>query len=89
MHAFPPSLPPSLSLAIIMVEMLTHESPFYEYLDYVEIDEVLDAIAGRKKLSMQLPQVRVSGEEGGREKIDEWGGSWGKEGGGKGNKLGR
>ena len=54
-----PSLPPSLSLAIIMVEMLTHESPFYEYLDYVEIDEVLDAIAGRKKLSMQLPQVRV------------------------------
>ena len=42
-----------------MVEMLTHESPFYEYLDYVEVDEVLDAIAGRKKLSTQLPQVRV------------------------------
>ena len=26
---------------------------------------------------------------GGGRNIDEWGGSWGKEGGGKGNKLGR
>ena len=40
-----------------MVEMLTQESPFNEYLDYVEVDEILDAIAGRKKLSTQLPQV--------------------------------
>ena len=40
-----------------MMEMLTHESPFYEYLDYVEVDELLDAIAGRKKITAQLPQV--------------------------------
>ena len=57
----PPPLPSSHppSLAIIMMETLTHESPFYEYLDYVEVDEVLDAIAGRKIISAQLPQVFV------------------------------
>lgn len=76
----PPSLPVFRSLAIIMVEMLTQESPFNEYLDYVEVDEILDAIAGRKKLSTQLPQVCLCQgmNEEKRENIERWGGSWGR-----------
>ncbi len=45
------------SLAIIMVEVLTHEAPFNDYLDYLEVDEVLDAVAGLKKITAQLPQA--------------------------------
>ena len=45
------------SMAMIMVETLTHESPFNEYLDYVDIDDLLQAVAGQKNINSQLPPV--------------------------------
>lgn len=45
------------SMAMIMVEILTHESPFNEYLDYVDIDDLLQAIAGQQNINSQLPPV--------------------------------
>ena len=45
------------SFGVIMVDILTHESPFNDYLDYLEVDEILDAVAGRKKITAQLPQA--------------------------------
>ena len=56
---YPPPPPLSLSLAIIMVEVLTHETPFNDFLDYLEVDDVLDAIAGKKSITSQLPQVMI------------------------------
>ena len=50
------SLPPhACSLGIIMAEVLTMDTPFNEFMDYVEIQEVLDAIAGRISLKKLLP----------------------------------
>ena len=46
------------SMAMIMVEILTHESPFNEYLDYVDVDDILQAIAGQKNINSQLPPVK-------------------------------
>lgn len=58
MSPFSPSLSPSLcSLAIIMVEVLTHEAPYQDLLDFLEMDDILAAITGRKKITAQLPQV--------------------------------
>ena len=48
------------SMAMIMLEVLTHESPYHEYLDYVDIDDLLQAIAGSKTITSQLPQVLPS-----------------------------
>ena len=45
------------SMAMIMVEVQTHEAPYNEYLDYVDIDELLEAIAGQKNINSQLPPV--------------------------------
>lgn len=45
------------SMAMIMVEVLTHESPFQEYLDYVGVDDLLQAIAGKININSQLPPV--------------------------------
>ena len=39
-----------------MSEILTKEPAYYEYLDYMEIDDVLDCIAGRKCLQ-DIPQA--------------------------------
>ena len=44
------------SLGIIMAEVLTVDTPFYELLDYVEVQDVLDAIAGRISIKKLLPQ---------------------------------
>ena len=49
------------SLGIIMCEVLTMEAPFQECLDYVEVKDVLDAIAGRKSLSSELPASLLRG----------------------------
>ena len=38
-----------------MAEVLTMDTPFNELLDYVEIQDVLDAIAGRSSLKKLLP----------------------------------
>lgn len=38
-----------------MAEVLTLETPFQEFLDYVEVKDVIDALAGRISLSSQLP----------------------------------
>ena len=40
-----------------MSEVLTMETPFYEFLDYVEVQDVLDAIAGRVSIKKLLPQA--------------------------------
>ena len=53
----PPTPSPLYSLAIIMVEILTHDAPYHEYLDYVEVQDILDAVAGRKTITSQLPQA--------------------------------
>ena len=45
------------SLGIIMAEVLTMDTPFNELLDYVEIQDVLDAIAGRVSLKKLLPST--------------------------------
>lgn len=45
------------SLAIIMVEMLTHDLPFSDLMNYVDIADVLRAVAGVTNVSSQLPQV--------------------------------
>ena len=45
------------SMAMIMVEMLTREAAFNEYLDYVDINDLLAAIAGRKNINSDLPAV--------------------------------
>ena len=37
------------------------ESPFQECLDYVEVKDALDAIAGRKSLSSELPSSLLRG----------------------------
>ena len=38
-----------------MTEILTTDTPYQEFLDYVEVKDVLDALAGRASLSSQLP----------------------------------
>ena len=38
-----------------MAEVLTMDTPFNELMDYVEIQDVLDAIAGRTSLKKLLP----------------------------------
>lgn len=45
------------SLAIIMVEMLTYDMPFSDLMNYIDIADVLRAVAGVKNVSSQLPQV--------------------------------
>ena len=45
------------SMAMIMVEIQTHEAAYNEYLDYVDIDDLLQAIAGQKNINSQLPPV--------------------------------
>ena len=50
----------SISFGIILAEMLTHDSPFQEYLDFVEVDNILDALAGFSELEPMLPPVCVS-----------------------------
>ena len=37
------------------------EAPFQECLDYVEVKDVLEAIAGRKSLSSELPASLLRG----------------------------
>ena len=37
------------------------EAPFQECLDYVEVKDVLDAIAGKKSLSSELPASLLRG----------------------------
>ena len=44
------------SLGVIMAEIVTKEPAYYEYLDYMEIDDVLDCIAGRKSLK-DIPEA--------------------------------
>ena len=46
------------SMAMIMVEIQTHEASYNEFLDYVDIDDLLQAIAGQKSIKSQLPPVR-------------------------------
>ena len=46
------------SLAMIMVEMLTHDMPFSDLMNYIDIADVLRGVAGVKNISSQLPQVR-------------------------------
>jgi len=46
-----------------MCELLTMEAPFQECLDYVEVKDVLDAIAGRVNLSSQLPKNLLRGTD--------------------------
>ena len=46
-----------------MVEVLTHEAPYQDLLDFLEVDDILAAITGRKKITAQLPQVRIHGGE--------------------------
>ena len=50
------SFPFIISLGIIMSEILTHDSPFHEYLDYVEVQDVLDAVAGIRSINSMLPK---------------------------------
>lgn len=38
-----------------MSEVLTMETPFYEFLDYVEVQDVIDAVAGRISIKKLLP----------------------------------
>ena len=45
------------SLAMIMVEMLTHDMPFSDLMNYIDIADVLRGVAGVKNISSQLPQV--------------------------------
>ncbi len=45
------------SMAIIMVEVLTHEAPFNDLLDYLEVTDVLEAVSGERKITAQLPQA--------------------------------
>jgi hypothetical protein len=47
------SLP--FSLGIIMAEVLTMDVPFNELMDYAEIQDIIDAIAGRRSLKQLLP----------------------------------
>ena len=63
---------------MIMTEILTKEPAYYEYLDYLEIDQVLDCIAGRlsinklqqawtgtkQKAKYLRPNIEVDDEEG-------------------------
>ena len=39
-----------------MSEILTMDTPFYELLDYVEVQDVIDAVAGRVSIKKLLPQ---------------------------------
>ena len=48
------------SMAMIMVETLSHESPFNEYLDYVDVDDLLQAVAGQRNINSQLPPVHLT-----------------------------
>ena len=48
------------SMAMIMVEIQTHEAPYNEYLDYVDIDDVLQAITGEKNIKSLLPPVKYT-----------------------------
>lgn len=45
-----------------MSEVLTMETPFYEYLDYVEVQDVIEAIAGRISIKKQLPASMTKGK---------------------------
>ena len=42
-----------------MSDILTMETPFYEFLDYVEVQDVLDAIAGRVSIKKLLPASMI------------------------------
>ena len=42
------------SFSLIMYEILTKEAAYNEFLDYMEVDEVLDCIAGRKPVPQQV-----------------------------------
>ena len=49
----------SYSLGIIMVELLTMESPFHELLDHMAggVNDLLDALSGRVSIKKLLPHV--------------------------------
>lgn len=44
-----------------MSEVLTADTPFYEFLDYVEVQDVIDAIAGRVSIKKLLPGSLLKG----------------------------
>ena len=45
-----------------MSEVLTMETPFNEYLDYVEVQDVIEAIAGRASIKKLLPGSLTKGQ---------------------------
>lgn len=47
------------SLAQIMMEMLTHDMPFSDLMNYIDVADVLRAVAGVKNVSSHLPQVHA------------------------------
>lgn len=46
----------SYSLGIIMTEVVTAERPFQDFLDYVDVRDMIDAIAGRISITSHLPK---------------------------------
>ena len=45
-----------------MSEVLTMETPFNEDLDYVEVHDVIEAVAGRISIKKQLPASLIKGK---------------------------